>query len=133
VLLPLILLSIPIVIADIGYRRIPNIYILVLSLCLLPNLVFCGFGKLTPLVFFLLAIFLTSFLGMGMGDFKLLSIIGIWLNIRGSSSLGYFAALILAISATHIVWRTIKNRSIPKSIPMAPSIFLALSLYLASQ
>jgi len=121
------------VISDIGYRRIPNIYILVLSLCLIPKLVFCGFGKLTPLVFFLLATFLMSFLGMGMGDFKLLSIIGTWLNIRGSSSLGYFAALILAISATHIVWKTIKNRSIPKSIPMGPSIFLALSLYLASQ
>ena len=132
-LLPLILLSIPIVISDIGYRRIPNIYILVLSLCLIPTLFFCGFGKLTPLVFFLLTTFLMSFLGMGMGDLKLQAIIGIWLNIRGRSSLGYFAALILAISAIHIVWKTIKNRSIPKSIPMAPSIFLALSLYLASQ
>lgn len=130
---PLFLLSVPIVIADIGYRRIPNIYILVLSFCLIPTLFFCGFGKLAPLVFFLLAIFLTSFLGMGMGDFKLLSIIGIWLNIRGSSSLGNFAALILVISATHIVWMTIKSRCIPKSIPMAPSIFLALSLYLATQ
>lgn len=131
--LPLILLSIPIVLADIGYRKIPNIYILVLSLCLIPTLIFCGFGKLTPLVGFLLATFLMSFLGMGMGDFKLLSIIGIWLNIRRSSSLAYFAALILAISATYIVWKTIKNRCIPKSIPMAPSIFLALSLYLATQ
>lgn len=131
--LPLLLSSLPIVIADISYRRIPNIYNLVLSFCLIPTLFYCGFGKLAPLVIFLLATFIVSFLGMGMGDFKLLSIIGIWLNSRGSSSLGHFAALVLAISATHIVWKTIKNRSIPKSIPMAPSIFLALSLYLATQ
>lgn len=74
-----------------------------------------------------------SFAGMGMGDFKLLSIIGVWLNIRGDLSLGYFAALILSISATHILWASFKTRSIPDSIPMAPSIFLALSLYLATQ
>jgi len=131
--LPLLLLAAPIVIADIYDRRIPNIYLWVLAFCLIPSLSFCGFGKLEPLIFFILTTFLMSFLGMGMGDFKLLSIIGIWLNIRAGSSLAFFAALTLAISATHIVWMAIKNRSIPKSIPMAPSIFLALSLYLATQ
>ena len=131
--LPLFILSAPIIIADVQYRRIPNVYLGVLAYCLIPHLLVRGFGEFIPLLVFISAAFLMSFLGMGMGDFKLLSLIGVWLNIRADSSFGYFAALLLAISATHILWASFKSSSIPNSIPMAPSIFLALSLYLATQ
>jgi Flp pilus assembly protein protease CpaA len=133
VFLSLLLLSAPIVIADLQYRRIPNIYLWVLVYCLIPLLFIWGLGELIPLIAFIVGAFLMSTIGMGMGDFKLLSIIGAWLNIRENASLGYFAALILSVSATHILWVSFKSRSIPNSIPMAPSIFLALSLYLATQ
>lgn len=132
-LLSLFLLSAPIVIADVQYRRIPNVYLGLLAFCLIPHLLISGLGELVPLLAFISSAFLMSFLGMGMGDFKLLSIIGVWLNSRADSSLGYFTALLLAISTTHILWASFKGSSIPNSIPMAPSIFLALSLYLATQ
>jgi len=88
---------------------------------------------MTPLVLFIVVNFGLSFFGMGMGDFKLLSLIGVFLNAQGKASLTYFLALVLAFSMAHIFWISIKSRSIPNSIPMAPSIFLALSLYFASR
>lgn len=131
--LPLFLLSAPIVIADVQYRKIPNVYLGLLAFFLIPHLLIWGLGELIPLLAFIWSAFLMSFLGMGMGDFKLLTIIGVSLNSREDSSLISFAALLLALSATHILWASYKSRSIPNSIPMAPSIFLALSLYLATQ
>lgn len=128
---PLFILAAPIAIADISGRKIPNIYLFLLSMCLLPYLVIYGLGPLTPLLLFHISLLIMSFFGMGMGDVKLLAIIGSWLNSHGGAEHLVFVALILAISATHILYLTIKNGSIPNSIPMAPSIFLALSLYLA--
>jgi Flp pilus assembly protein protease CpaA len=133
VLLPLAILSVPIVISDIHYRKIPNIYLLVLSYCLIPTILIHGLGELTPLILFIVAIFGMSLLGMGMGDFKLLSLIVLFLNAQGQPSLIYFSALVLTFSLAHIFWISIKSGSMPNSIPMAPSIFLALSLYLASR
>lgn len=74
-----------------------------------------------------------SLLGMGMGDVKLLSLIAVFLNAQGQVSLTYFSALVLTFSMAHIFWVSMKSRAMPDSIPMAPSIFLALSLYLASR
>ena len=132
-LLLLLLLSVPIVIADIQYRKIPNIYLSLLSYCLIPILFFRGLGEITPLILFIVAVVGMSLLGMGMGDVKLLSLIGVILNCQVRPSLTYFSVLIFTISMAHIFWISIRNRSIPNSIPMAPSIFLALGLYLATQ
>jgi Flp pilus assembly protein protease CpaA len=69
---------------------------------------------------------------MGMGDMKLLSVIALLLNTDKNRSLLLFGALLIFLSAVHIYWIAIKTRSISVSIPLAPSIFLALSLYLAT-
>lgn len=132
-LFPLFLFSLPVVIADLAGRKIPNIYLCLLAYCLVPLLLAFGLGEVRALLFFLFATFAMSFIGMGMGDFKLLSIIGVWLNIYEDSSLDYFAALVLAFSVAHIIWLGLKSRSIKISIPMAPSIFLALGLYLSTR
>lgn len=129
----LVILLTPIVISDIHCRRIPNIYLLLLSYCFIPTVFIRGLGEITPLILFIVTNFGMSLLGMGMGDFKLLSLIGVCLNSQSQASLTYFSALVLTFSMAHVFWISIKTRSIPNSIPMAPSIFLALSLYLASR
>ncbi|MBU3734051.1 MAG: hypothetical protein FGM60_00380 [Candidatus Planktophila sp.] len=128
----LFLLAIPIVIADIRYRKIPNIYLWYLILFLVPSMLFSGLGSLKQLMFFLSISAVLTILGMGMGDMKLLSIIALWLNTDENRSPIFFGALLILLSAVHIYWMAMKTRSISVSIPLAPSIFLALSLYLAT-
>jgi Flp pilus assembly protein protease CpaA len=70
--------------------------------------------------------------GMGMGDVKLLALIVVYLNISTDLSLVELFGYLLSIAALHIVASGLKNRKFPKSIPLAPSIFLALALYLAT-
>jgi fumarate reductase subunit D len=72
-------------------------------------------------------------LGLGMGDAKLLSIILLTLNSDGYSDLTLFAVLIILSASLHVMWRTLKNRSLPRRIPLAPTIFVGLALYLTTQ
>lgn len=132
VIFSVFLLAMPIVVADIRYRKIPNIYLWYLILFLAPSILFSGLGSLKPLLIFLLISAALTILGMGMGDMKLLSVIALWLNTDKNGSLLFFGALLILLSAVHIYWIAIKTRSISVSIPLAPSIFLALSLYLAT-
>ncbi len=132
VIVSALLLAIPIVIADIKFRKIPNIYLWYLIIFLVPSKLFSGLGSLKPLLIFLLISAILTILGMGMGDMKLLSIIALWLNTDKNGSLILFGALLILLSAVHIYWIAIKTRSISVSIPLAPSIFLALGLYLAT-
>jgi hypothetical protein len=74
-----------------------------------------------------------NLLGLGMGDAKLLSIILLTLNSDGYSDLTLFAVLIILSASLDVMWRTLKNRSLPRRIPLAPSIFVGLALYLATQ
>jgi hypothetical protein len=74
-----------------------------------------------------------NFLGLGMGDAKLLSIILLTLNSDGYSDLTLLAVLIILSASLDVMWRTLKNRSLPRRIPLAPSIFVGLALYLATQ
>lgn len=127
-----LLISLPIMIADLKYQKIPNIYLWILSGLLLPFLVAYGYGDLKSLSAYLLLILICHSAGMGMGDLKLLAIIGIWLNTNPYTEFSYLLVLVFAIALIHIFVIIIKNRSIPASIPMAPSIFMALSLYLAA-
>jgi hypothetical protein len=74
-----------------------------------------------------------NLLGLGMGDAKLLSIILLTLNSDGYSDLTLLAVLIILSASLDVMWRTLKNRSLPRRIPLAPSIFVGLALYLATQ
>jgi Na+/pantothenate symporter len=74
-----------------------------------------------------------NLLGLGMGDAKLLSIILLTLNSDGYNDLTLLAVLIILSASLHVMWRTLKNRSLPRRIPLAPSIFVGLALYLATQ
>jgi Flp pilus assembly protein protease CpaA len=133
VIIALFALSIPIALADLKFHKIPNIYLWLLTIFLIPHLALNGFGDLKVLIFFLSSTTLMHFLGMGMGDFKLLVIIGLWLNSAGIPNFPLFGSIILFTLLIHCVLVSVYKRGLPRFIAMAPSIFIGLSLYLATR
>lgn len=132
-IIALFALSIPIALADLKFHKIPNIYLWLLTIFLIPHLALNGFGDLKVLIFFLSSTTLMHFLGMGMGDFKLLVIIGLWLNSAGIPNFPLFGSIILFTLLIHCVLVSVYKRGLPRFIAMAPSIFIGLSLYLATR
>ena len=126
------LASLPISLADLRYNKIPNIYLSLLAIALIPVLVMNGLGPIQELLVSASFLAALNLCGMGMGDIKLLALIVVYLNISSDLSLVEFFGYLLSIAALHIVASGLKNRKLPKSIPLAPSIFLALALYLAT-
>jgi Flp pilus assembly protein protease CpaA len=131
--LALFLMSIPICIADLKEHKIPNIYLSVMLVLLSPLLITNGLGDLTQLCVYLVALVVLHLFGMGMGDVKLLSIIGAALNSLGFY--GYFslASCILLYAALYLISLRLIKRSTPDQMPLAPSIFMGLFLYLATR
>lgn len=129
----LFLMSVPICIADLKEHKIPNIYLSVMLLLTIPLLIINGLGDLTQLCVYLVALFVLHLFGMGMGDVKLLSIIGAALNSLGFY--GYFslASCILLCAALYLISLRLIKRSTPDQMPLAPSIFMGLFLYLATR
>ena len=126
-------LSLPIALADLKFHKIPNIYLCLLTIFLIPHLAFNGFGDVKALIISVSSTTLMHFLGMGMGDLKLLVIIGLWLNSAGIPSFPLFGSLILFVLMIHFMLVSLHKRRLARYIPMAPSIFIGLGLYLATR
>ena len=131
--LALFLMSIPICIADLKEHKIPNIYLSVMLVLLSPLLIINGLGDLTQLCVYLVSLVVLHFFGMGMGDVKLLSIIGAALNSSGIYGYFSYASYILLCAALHLISLRLIKRSTPDQMPLAPSIFMGLFLYLATR
>jgi Flp pilus assembly protein protease CpaA len=131
--LPFLVLAIPISLADLKSLTIPNVYLVMLSLLCAPYVFFNGLGQISTILVALFILLTLNSLGLGMGDAKLLLIILLTLNSDGYSDLTLLAALITLSASLDVMWRTLKNRSLPRRIPLAPSIFVGLALYLATQ
>lgn len=130
---PFLVLAIPISLADLKSFTIPNVYLVMLSLLCAPYVFFNGLGQISVILAALFILLMLNLLGLGMGDAKLLSIVLLTLNSDGYSDLTLLAVLIILSASLHVMWRTLKNRSLPRRIPLAPSIFVGLALYLATQ
>jgi Flp pilus assembly protein protease CpaA len=129
---PFLVLAIPISLADLKSFKIPNVYLVMLSLLCAPYVFFNGLGQISVILAALFILLMLNLLGLGMGDAKLLSIILLTLNSDGHSDLTLLAVLIIISASLHVMWRTLKNRTLPRRIPLAPSIFVGLALYLAT-
>ena len=129
----LFLVSVPICIADMKEHKIPNIYLSVMLVLLSPLLITNGLGDLTQLCVYLVALVVLHLFGMGMGDVKLLSIIGAALNSSGIYGYFSYASYILLCAALHLISLRLIKRSTPDQMPLAPSIFMGLFLYLATR
>jgi Flp pilus assembly protein protease CpaA len=114
-------------------HKIPNIYLSVMLLLTIPLLIINGLGDLTQLCVYLVALVVLHLFGMGMGDVKLLSIIGAALNSSGIYGYFSYASYILLCAALHLISLRLIKRSTPDQMPLAPSIFMGLFLYLATR
>ena len=130
--LPLLIASLPISLADIKTLTIPIVYLWWLSLICAPYLLLHGLGPITNLVGVILILTVLSFLGLGMGDVKLLLIISLLLNTDIATDFSLLALLILLSAGSYAIVQGLWNRRFPHTIPLAPSIFAGVALYLAT-
>jgi Flp pilus assembly protein protease CpaA len=130
--LPLLIAVVPISLADIKNLTIPNVYLWWLSLTCAPFLLLYGFGPITNLAVVILILTALSLLGLGMGDVKLMTIIALLLNSDMATNFSLLAFLILLSASTYAIVKGMWNRRFPHTIPLAPSIFAGVALYLAT-
>jgi len=129
---PFFLLMLPISVADARSFIIPNVYIFWLSVLCAPYILLNGLGRITDLIFAFTLLVLLYLVGLGMGDVKLIAIIVVYLNSRMQTDLIELAVSILLCAGCYIFLNTLRNRKIPSKVPLAPSIFVGLALYLAT-
>ena len=125
----LLLLAIPICIADMHSLIIPNIYTKILFYVALLHVSLFGFGILQESMISIAVLLCLSIFGTGMGDIKLLGLI----LISHTYSAIEFIGAILLLAVVHIVVLMGIDRRIPSKIPLAPSIFMGLVTYLATR
>jgi Flp pilus assembly protein protease CpaA len=130
--LPFLIAALPISLADLRSFTIPNIYLWWLCLLCAPNLLLHGSGPISSLVAVVLILAFLSLVGVGMGDVKLVAIMSLTLNSDLQANLSYLAFLILLFATSYAIFKTLWNHELPHRIPLAPSIFAGLALYLAT-
>jgi len=133
VLFILSLAAIPISLADSKSFKIPNVYLWLLFLGLAPFIAVNGLGSISRLLSSFLIVLTLHLCGMGMGDVKLLWLIVLAFNSdRQFSSLIFFSYL-FGVATIHVLILTLKNQMMARKLPLAPSIFVGLALYLATR
>ena len=127
--LALLLLAVPMCVADCGSFLIPNVYNKILFLFAAVHLSIYGFGDLKKVAFLASLLIVLLIFKVGMGDIKLLALILITHSFSPVDYLGY----VFLLAMVHIVVIAGISREIPSKIPMAPSIFVGLTTYLATR
>jgi Flp pilus assembly protein protease CpaA len=127
-----LLFALPISIADIASRKIPNIYLQLYAYASAALVVVRG----VPGLIFMLLVFTTLLLmatvGVGMGDCKLLGLIVLMLQISRFQEFELLLLAIFMIALIQIVLIWLYSKVIPRTIAMAPAIFMGTTLYLAT-
>ena len=127
-----LLLSLPICIADLSQRKIPNIYLQLYTYYVGALLAVNGIPAPQFIILVCLSLYIFSFFGVGMGDCKLLALIVLMLNLSDTQEFELFLLSILLAALIEIVLRWALSKVFPRTIAMAPAIFLGTSLYLAT-
>ena len=127
-----LLLSLPICIADLSQRKIPNIYLQLYTYYVGALLVVNGIPAPQFIILVCLILSIFSFFGVGMGDCKLLALIVLMLKLSDTQEFELLLLSILLAALIEIVLRWGLSKVFPRTIAMAPAIFLGTSLYLAT-
>jgi len=127
--LALLLLAVPMCVADCGSFLIPNVYNKILFLFAAVHLLIFGFGDLKKVAFSAFILVVLLIFKVGMGDIKLFALILITHSFSAVDYLGY----VFLLAMVHIVVIAGVSREIPSKIPMAPSIYVGLTTYLATR
>jgi hypothetical protein len=126
--LAILILGIPICIADTSSFTIPNIYSKFLFYVTSIHLTLFGLGNWVDVSVGGAILLVMLILGIGMGDIKILALILIT-HTHGSLSILPYVFLFAAI---HIMIVFTLRGQIPARIALAPSIFLGFATYLAT-
>ena len=126
------LFALPISIADIASRKIPNIYLQLYAYAVAVLVVFRGVPDLIFILVVLVTLLLMSAIGVGMGDCKLLGLIVLMLQLSRFQEFELLLLEIFMIALIQIVLIWLYSKVIPRTIAMAPAIFIGTSLYLAT-
>ena len=127
-----LLLALPISIADLSQRKIPNIYLLLYAYYVGVLLIVNGVPSAPFMFLVFLTLGLLSFSGVGMGDCKLLALIVVMIKLSSPLELEQLLVAILLAALIEILLRWALSKVFPRTIAMAPAIFLGTSLYLAT-
>ena len=132
-LLPFVFMAIPISLADIKSYSIPNIYLIWLSVLCMPHVLMQGLGPVPKILFVFAILAVLHLCGLGMGDVKLLAIVALMLNSDPRTIFFNLGFSIIVSAVIYAITKTLWNRQLPRKIPLAPSIFIGLALYLATR
>ena len=127
-----LLFALPISIADIASRKIPNIYLQLYAYAVVVLVVFRGVPDLIFILVVLVTLLLMSAIGVGMGDCKLLGLIVLMLQLSRFQEFELLLLEIFMIALIQIVLIWLYSKVIPRTIAMAPAIFIGTTLYLAT-
>lgn len=127
-----LIFALPIIVADVSKRIIPNIYLMFYGYLYLLFAIFRGLGSSTLMLIFALCIALLHLCGMGMGDSKLIFLIALVLPVVSMMQFLELLTLIFLAAAFHILCNWLLSQRFPATIAMAPAIFIGTGLYLAT-
>ena len=124
--------ALPIIVADVSKRVIPNIYLMFYGYLYLFLTILRGLGSGTLMLIIGLCIALLHLCGMGMGDSKLIFLIALVLPVVSMMQFLELLTLIFLAAAFHILCNWLLSARFPATIAMAPAIFIGTGLYLAT-
>ena len=127
-----LLFALPISIADISSRKIPNIYLQIYAYAVAVLVVVRGLPGAIFMLVVLTTLSLMSAVGVGMGDCKLLGLIVLMLQLSRFQEFELLLMAIFMIALLQIVLIWLYSKVIPRTIAMAPAIFIGTTLYLAT-
>ncbi|CAB4721070.1 MAG: hypothetical protein F2766_02860 [Actinobacteria bacterium] len=129
----LIVLALPICIADIKYHRIPNIYLILIFYVVALEQILTGvFSVKIFLLAASLLFVLQCIAGIGMGDVKLILLICATLNLSRAFQLGLLLLAICVSASLMVIIYFVVNARIPRQIALAPAILMGVGLYLCA-
>jgi hypothetical protein len=127
-----LLFALPISIADISSRKIPNIYLQLYAYLVAVLVVVRGVLNPIFMLMVLAILLLMSAIGMGMGDCKLVGLIVLMLQLSSFQEFELLLLAIFMIALIQIALIWVYSKVIPRTIALAPAIFIGTSLYLAT-
>ena len=126
-------MAFPISLADIKSYSIPNIYLIWLAVFCTPHVLMKGLGPVPRILIVIAVLLVLHLCGLGMGDVKLLAIVALMLNYDPRTAFLNLGFSIAFCAVVYSITQTLWNRQLPRKIPLAPSIFIGLTLYLATR
>ena len=119
-------LLIPVTIADLSSRKIPNIYLIFSTYVLAAYYILTGIPSLA-IFLVIIPLSLLFFFGCGMGDLKLLALGFLSFKVVNVSSVLSVFLWLFMIAGAQICLIFLVKRTMPRSIALAPAIFIAFA------